>query len=353
MMLLARCILVVACLCSWVVTLGQQVSSVRSGKHSDSSLWRGGAPIGCNWGEKQTVSVAHTISVDCSQLQVFGESQVVVRKGGLLLINGDLEIFGKAIFTIEAGASMIVNGDVNVAGSAVVTVDGQLTVAGTAVATGSGKVCGAGSSEVHGALRGEGWCLSLVTLARLPFGMSAALTDGQDVVLAWRFQAASASDEFVISRSNDGIAYTEIGKVPAVWSQRQHDYQFLDPARGDGTTYYKLELRRNGALRDGLSEIVPVALKNNEQSGACEIILNPNPCVPWCEARIADCPEGAFNTSILDIGGNLVSVLVAESTSSSSNIIYHINRDNFLVPGVYIIRSEGRETRLQKKLIVR
>lgn len=323
----------------------ETTSNWSSTGHSDPSC---SCTPGCAVTGRTEVTVQHQITSACNLSEIYGNTVFTVSEGGQVIIEGNLEVYGDAQYNIAPEGAVTVNGNLNVYGNGKITLSGSLTVKGDVKVTGNGKVCGQGNAVVSGGITGAGWCYSISVQPTELLSLKAQLTDAQQVNLHWEPVADIPSDRFTIERSDNGMSYFKVGSVAA--DHNQHDYGFNDVPAQAGTYYYKLtQVSSDGSAV--ASQVVVVTLKDDE-SDLCTLEVEPNPCVPWCEARLIDCPDGNFRTYVMDASGNVISELIPHS-EGYNGIRYHINRDNYLMPGIYIIEAHNREARLSKKIIVK
>lgn len=299
-----------------------------------------------------SVFIEHSISSGCDPFEVYGNATFTLRNGGSLTIDGDLDIYGNATVEVDSTSSLTINGDLNVAGNGEMVLTGTLVVNGDVDVSGSGSVCGTGLASVSGSISGSGWCYEVTVLPIELMSFSARLMSDQSVELLWQTASEVNNDHFVIERSSDGMTFVEVGYINGQGnSNTVQNYSFTDRNAGSGTFYYRLtQVDFDGQFEH--FEMIAVTIEDDQQTNLCTLEVNPNPCVPWCEARLADCPNGGFRTHIMDAGGNIISELIPE-VDGPGGVRYHINRENFLMPGVYVVHSANDKARLSKKVIVK
>jgi hypothetical protein len=105
----------------------------------------------------------------------------------------------------------------------------------------------------------------------------------EKVLLEWRTASEFNSAFFGVERSPDGVRFQEIGRVNAAGDALvDMNYQFLDPAPLDGTSYYRLQkVDRDGS--GAPSHMVAVTM--GRQDG---LVVYPNPVLEelWVELQI-------------------------------------------------------------------
>ncbi|MEZ4721068.1 MAG: hypothetical protein R2813_04230 [Flavobacteriales bacterium] len=297
----------------------------------------------CALSGDEVIAVKHTVTAQCDLLEIYGDTKIRIEDGGSLIVHGALDLFGSAEITIAPGGVLRVEDNLNASGNSHLVLDGNLTAKGNIVISGSSKICGQGSAIVSGLISGAGWCYDIKITTRQPLELSAELNENQSVKLNWTGQEG-AQDKIRIERSENGMSFSEINAVQGATA-------FVDNPKFGRTYYYRLSRIAAGESVI-VSEILAISLIDDAQDGLCTLEVDPNPCVPFCEARLVDCPNGNFKTQILDASGNVVTEIIPYFEADQL-IKYHINKENFLLPGVYIVNSQNDKARLSKKVIIK
>lgn len=332
------------------------IQSAGDGDFSNPLMWHtteGGekkitAP-GCRTAGSTSVTIEHEVSSNCEQMDWYGEALVSIVNEGKLTVDGNVHLFGNAELNIFEGSMMHVKGDLLISGNAAIELNGSMQVDGRVVVSGEADVCGEGKARVAGAISGAGWCFDIRLQPTYPLEVKASLNDQNAVVISWKTMLIQPGDYFLVESSSNGMTYEPLGKINA--SQGADSaFRWYDMGATDGTYYY-LVTHYNSEGEERFREVASFTLRNDDEN-LCELEIIPNPCVPYCDAKIINCPNGNFRTNILDASGNVIQELVP-SYDSGMNINYHINKDNFLMPGVYIVNSVNDKARLSKKVIIK
>ena len=309
--------------------------------------------INCVLTGKSAFDIQHDVWMECPSVEWYGNTRILLESGGSLEIAGDLNLFGESLLIIEEGAMLEVHGNLGVSGMAHIEIQGELVVNGSIEVSGEATSCGDGSAMVSGAVTGTGWCYDISLAPKQPLLLMARLNNSNEVLLSWHAVNVMKGDYFEVRRSTNGMTYLLLPRQPenlkdqAEW---QGNYEFIDAPAGDRHYYYAV-IHHNARGIERSREVIAISLSDDDQD-LCDLVVVPNPCIPYCEARIIDCPGGNFKTQILDASGNVIRELIPHY-DSGNNINYHINKDNFLMPGIYIINSQNDQARLSKRIIVK
>lgn len=310
-----------------------------------------GCSPSCTVPSSGTLTISDTVTSNCSLLLLKGSAEVSIQSPGHFIITGDVELRGNSEFTIDSNATVTINGDLDVGGSSVFTVNGTLNLNGDAATAGSGTVCGQGTANITGTASGSGWCFSNDVLPIKLISFDAELTETQNVKLSWATSAEVNNDVFILERSENGMSFFEIAQEPGNGnSQDRIDYSYVDAFPGNGLFYYRLsQIDFDG--RSETFELVAIEIGENE-TGECVLTVIPNPCVPNCRAVLSDCSDPTIETYILDANGTLIRKLIPVRTEDKG-YSYDISKNNFLMPGVYVVNSRSARLNTSKKIIVR
>lgn len=300
---------------------------------------------------KSSVTIEHEVTTSCQVFEVNGDAEVFLINGGSLHLQNDFELYGQAHVLVDENTTLHIDGNLSISGNADLIVDGTIIVEGNIIVSGSGSVCGKGKARASGKITGTGWCYALNLTPHENLSLQAKLDSNQNVELSWVGATSFETDYFMVERSPNGMSFSVIAKIESKASQTGKDtIRFSDHPTIYGTYYYRIsQYAQNDKAR--ASELMSISIFDHRNS-FCELEIIPNPCIPFCEARIIDCPDGNFKTQILDASGNIVTELLPKM-QDGENITYHINTENFLLPGVYIINSVNDKARLTKKIIVK
>jgi hypothetical protein len=176
-------------------------------------------------------------------------------------------------------------------------------------------------------------------------------TDGQ-VALNWSTATETNNSHFTIERSTNGLTFVEIGRVVGHGNSSQRiDYTYADLTPASGTNYYRLkQTDYNGHYE--YKGIVAVEVIMN--AGGCVLSVFPNPCQGNCTVNFSDCPgdsDGMITLQMIDAGGQVVSEQIPER-SAAGGFTSHVDTDNNLKPGVYVVRAtSSRKTYAERAVI--
>lgn len=318
--------------------------------HNGSSS---GINPGCIINGNVNIYIADSLETNCDPLIINGNAEFEIEDGGNLIINGDLQISGNAEFDIEDDAALTINGDLDVTGSGELDLSGDLTINGNVNVTGNGSVCGSGTANVSGTIAGSGWCLGVSTLpVELVHFDASTAGSGDYVTLEWTTATEIDNDRFIVERSMNGLVFDVVTQVGGAGNSRSEShYTYEDGPLDPGTYYYRL----TQVDYDGDEERFDVAavgvegFENGEEP--CDIDVYPNPCVPSCKA-VLDCPGSMFRTYVIDGYGREIAQLIPVSKFNRESV-YHIDPNNFMMPGIYFIKAVGEGKEVTKKVMIK
>lgn len=307
---------------------------------------------GCTVGNNETVRVKHEITSTCDPLTVSGGGHLIIDAAGKLSVSGNVSISGTGDLDILEDGTLTASDDVNISGNGDLIVDGLLEVGGDVNLSGSGTACGTGTASITGTITGSGWCsgITVLPIELIDFNASYNVESGE-VELDWQTAAEINNDYFLIERSANGFTFEEVLQLDgAGTSKSELAYNGADPDPLPGLSYYRLtQFDYNGDHES--FDLVAVNINKKNESD-CVLEINPNPCVPFCTALLSDCPEGQAVVQVVDISGNRVRQKLGEN-SSNSPYQFKINKDNNLMPGIYVVRAQSGSEQSSKKIIVK
>ncbi|MEX2597629.1 MAG: hypothetical protein WEC59_11930 [Salibacteraceae bacterium] len=305
---------------------------------------------GCVINGRVNIYIEDSLSSNCQPLKINGNVNFIIRNGGHLNLTGAVEILGNANFSIDENSSLIINGDLEVAGNGDMELDGSLVVNGDVSVSGNAEVCGSGDAQVSGTISGTGWCMNIGLLPIDLISFKAVAKNDEHIVISWLTAVEINNDKFVLERSINGLTFDPIIEIAGAGnSNTENKYSYTDTDVTEGTYYYRLtQIDFNG---DSETFDIASATIENASGEECEMEVNPNPCVPSCKA-VLDCPGGVFKTYVMDGYGRMISELIPISNYNGRST-YHINRGNFLMPGVYIINARSAEKNISKKVMIK
>lgn len=177
-------------------------------------------------------------------------------------------------------------------------------------------------------------------------------TSGQ-VVLSWSTATETNNSHFTIERSTNGLTFTEVGRVVGHGTvSMQMDYSFSDANPAQGTNYYRLkQTDYNGHYE--YKGIVAVEVLTN--ATGCILTVFPNPCQGNCTVNFTDCPQdnsGYITLQMIDANGQIVSEQIPER-STEGGFTAHIDTENNLKPGVYIVRGVSSKKAYAQNAVIK
>lgn len=173
--------------------------------------------------------------------------------------------------------------------------------------------------------------------APLPITLSHsdAFRQGGSVVVEWSTSTETGSDYFSIERSEDGIVFTEAGRVIAAGNSTDtKHYSFTDPNAGNSILYYRIHLVDASGLH-AYSRVMEVT-----EDDAGEIIsAYPNPTMDGIINLNFSGATGVGTLRIIDISGKELSVMQVETSG-----IQQIDLNGY-GKGFYFIDFRNESTR--------
>jgi hypothetical protein len=210
----------------------------------------------------------------------------------------------------------------------------------------AGQTSTATSATVPGVTTFSPWTLS-GNNAPLPvelLSFSAQPNDEGNIDIYWETSSETNNDYFAVQRSNDGINFSEIGRVSgAGTSQILNSYSYTDEDPLSGRSYYRLrQVDFDGMYK--FSDIVRVDLQ-----GQLRLTAFPNPVKE--DKFLLDFHtqlESPTYISLHDRTGRLIYTGVARSGTST----YEVNLPASPSSGVYLLRAVNEESTLQKSVMI-
>ncbi|NQV51902.1 MAG: hypothetical protein HQ500_01900 [Flavobacteriales bacterium] len=307
----------------------------------------------CAMSGKSSVNIQDSVVSLCDKMILSGNAQLIVAKGGELHLKGGMELIGNAQVNVEEGGSLIIGGKLEMTGGAKLNLSGSLSVNGDIEVLGQAFACGNGNALVGGRIAGIGWCLDLNVLPIEMINIDANLRAEKILTLEWTSLIESEKDVFIVERSANGMSFEEIGRLEGTAEAGSSpQYTLKDEGLTPGHYYYRITQENRSGETEAV-EMIAATIAPNEETGICELEVDPNPCVPGCTVTLTDCPGSAFRAYVVDGAGRMISELVPINTRDRDRTIqYYLNKNNFAMPGVYIIRAESDEVEVSKKLII-
>jgi len=169
-----------------------------------------------------------------------------------------------------------------------------------------------------------------------------ATVTSQYVLLNWKTSSESNSDQFIITRSTDGIFFNEIGTVAAAGNSNTWIfYSYTDrEAYNQGTEklFYRLEMKDKDGKKD-YSKIITANLNGLQ----ARLIIYPNPADVNLNVKYNTRSNGTI--TITDLNGR---TLYKSLIKPSANGVYKINVSALSAGNYFIKLTEGRNSTIEK-----
>ena len=159
--------------------------------------------------------------------------------------------------------------------------------------------------------------------------------------LRWNVSAGNNIDHFEIEKSADGINFAEVSSMKAGIGT---NYEFSDPDKITGLTYYRLKLVEPNGLY-AYSAII--ALSNKEIDFEIKSVTNPVTDYLLLDYTIAR--QSKVGIYISDMLGNLVQQLQTDGKKGWNRI--RLNLVNSLPKGMYILSISNNNQVINKRII--
>ena len=164
-------------------------------------------------------------------------------------------------------------------------------------------------------------------------------------LLQWGTATEQNNDYFSIERSNDGAAFSSIGKVTGSGtSTAAHDYSFTDTKAVTGNYYYRLKQ----VDKDGKFDFSKVILVTGS-SNAAAAQMYPNPVQSSLSIVLNNDIKGNGKISVYDLAGHNVRQDAVVKNDKTLNAVVNMNS---LTPGLYIVEIQIGDTyKLSKSIL--
>jgi hypothetical protein len=175
-----------------------------------------------------------------------------------------------------------------------------------------------------------------------------AVKKGTHVDLDWSTASEQNASHFNIEKSNDGIEFDVIGKLPASNTQSIKNYRFVDkhafelPATK--VLYYRLKM----ADKDGSFMHSNIREVRNHDLKANIIAVHPNPFTSEFDMQISVNEETEITVEVKDINGRL---LYTESFTTAAIMHKHYDQLANYAKGVYLVTVKAGTESQTIKLI--
>lgn len=160
-------------------------------------------------------------------------------------------------------------------------------------------------------------------------------------VLRWKTFNASAAHDFIIERSQDGNAFTQIATVPSNDLPGIQEFGYTDLRPGMGTWFYRV--RQNDA--QGVETISDTREVTLAVAPTSELIVWPNPAADQVTVQL-DAADPKGRITLLNSNGTVL--FTQPMTEAQTNLDLR-NQS----PGLYFIQYERQGQRFVQKLMIR
>jgi len=179
----------------------------------------------------------------------------------------------------------------------------------------------------------------------------ASLTVDQEIKINWSVEDISSRDIFIVERSNNGTSFEELKKISAS-TGTEDGFEVLDRSPSQGTSYYRITQLQQSGL-EVQSEVMAIDLMD-DSANSCTIVIEPDPCVPSCIAKLTDCDDPTIEVKVMDASGNVIrEVIQLDKDTSKEDFSFFINKENNLSPGIYFVSARNHGKKLTKKVMVK
>ena len=180
-----------------------------------------------------------------------------------------------------------------------------------------------------------------------------AEVDKTSVKLEWITESELNNDFFTIERSANALDFEVLGQVPGAGNSNTiREYDYFDDAPLVGTSYYRLKQTDYDGKYE-YSGLIAVNY-NQDEEGICILSVYPNPCVGTCTINLEDCPlaDNQVEVELYDtMGKKIVNRITPKNRDQ--DISFHLNANNNLSPGIYIVKSSASGKSQSSKVIVK
>ncbi|MFL5763290.1 MAG: T9SS type A sorting domain-containing protein [Bacteroidia bacterium] len=208
----------------------------------------------------------------------------------------------------------------------------------------------------NGHVTAKDWYVGTTDMVNSPLPIElvefeAKVCDEKDVCVSWTTASEHDNAYFTVEHSKDGVNFSSVGIVNGAGnSSALLNYDYLDLHPFTGVSYYRLKQTDfNGDHGYSIVRAVDIS-----SGSAFSMDLFPNPS-----------DGGEFNISLSGVPGQEVLVVVYDIAgkenyskviipgSQTGDIVYAIDPEKRLAPGVYLITATSQDKFVNKKLVVR
>ncbi len=159
------------------------------------------------------------------------------------------------------------------------------------------------------------WLTSVGVITPVKFGAISASQSNNIVKLNWNIETETNTNSYIVERSSNGDAYTQVGTLKANHSA---NYNFIDNSANNGANFYRvIALDNNGTKQ--YSSVVRINVGNIKTG----LNVYPNPVKGGqVNVELSGINKGEYRVNVYSITGALVhtTTLTSEGTSLSKAI---------------------------------
>lgn len=299
-----------------------------------------------NWSDGGTWSCGHEPTSN-DVITINDGVTVTVNVVTATLSSVTINVYGSLSFNNGKKINLSANGLVNVYGAGNLTggnSGSKIIIGGTDVFSGGTTKTGPFSLTTSGE---SGLPVKLTSI-------KASVNQNAKIDITWATESELNNDYFTIEKSSNGLDYKSIGTVRgAGTTSTAHNYSFTDNHPFEGSAYYRL--KQNDF--DGKHEYFgPITIHyEKKDNGGCVMKVYPNPCMGRCNVVMEGCDDSEkdfIEVEMLDASGIKVHSHVPVR-EQNGNFNFEIDTQNYLKPGVYVVRGVNNKEKYTKKVIVK
>lgn len=251
-------------------------------------------------GSSTVLTIYDTLLID-GNLEVSGQSSLVVEPGAVLIVTGNFVASGGSVSS--NGGDVVVQGNVTSSGSSDITTSGDFYVYGTVSSSGGSSFTGSYADEAT--LSSENSSLySLASGGTLPvsFLYVKAEASADNIMIKWATASELNNDFFTVERSKDGVNFEEVATATGAGTSHEvNNYQVEDANAFNGVNYYRVKQTDF----DGAYDYSGVIKVMNNAVADVQLKMFPNPAVSEVKIDISSMGSNVM-INIIDINGGSV-----------------------------------------------
>jgi L-rhamnose mutarotase len=174
-----------------------------------------------------------------------------------------------------------------------------------------------------------------------------ATCSGDGVLLNWTTTSELYNDNFIISRSEDGISFRELTRVASLGqSTVQQHYSFIDNERKNELFYYRLsQTDANGSMK----ELKTISVNNNCKEVMDDLQINFLSSSNTINFELLEKKEGVI---YIDIISNMGQRVQSSRSSLENESSFQIQINNPLNSGIYFVVVNLNGKLVSKKILI-